>query len=339
MKKMIDSVQGFAGKRVLVRCNFDVPIEDGRVMDTTRIENAVETIKLLRANDCRVVLVAHHDRPDGKCDQEKSLKPVVLVLEKLLGEAVGFVEYSLDLNGVVLGDAPIQLVENLRFWGGEETNDEEFAKVLAGWGDVYVNEAFANSHREHASIVGVAKLLPSFAGVALAKEIEILERVRTNPEKPLVVVIGGAKLETKEPLIGAFVDTADKILVGGKCAVDLRDKSEVAKNVMIADVVDDRKDITKESADNFADEIKKAETVIWNGSMGVFEEEAYQTGTKIVAEAVNKTEAFTVVGGGDTETALTILKMETGIDFISSGGGAMLTFLSEGKLVGLEALK
>lgn len=340
MNKLKDHLQELSGKTALVRCNFDVPIEDGKVQDTTRIEDAVATIKALRDNQNKVILIAHYDRPDGKFSPDKSLGPVATVLEDLIGQPVSLIDYQQDYHQLNPKDQDLCLVENLRFWEEEEENDADFAQTLASWADFYVNQAFANCHRAHASIVGITKHLPSFAGLNLAAEVEILEKIRNNPDKPLVVVIGGAKLETKEPLIEVFADKADHILVGGKAALDLHDKSAgLPPNVTIADLLPDGRDITEDSARQFADRIKSAQTVIWNGTMGVFEEEDHQQGTRIVAEAVNSTPAFTLVGGGDTETALTELNLEHGIDFISTGGGAMLTFLSEGDLVGLQPLR
>lgn len=341
MQKLTDHVTSLSGKRVIVRANFDVPIEDGQVQDTTRIEDAIKTIKLLVDHQCRVILLAHYDRPDGVYDEAKSLQPVREVLSQLLGQEVAFAAYTPDISQLQIDpEAPITLVDNLRFWDGEENNDPEFARSLAALADAYVNQAFANCHREHASMVGLPKLLPAYLGVDLAREIEILSKVRTNPDKPLIVVIGGAKLETKEPLVKVFAQVADKILVGGKIALDMRQKGEaIPPNVVLANLSENGRDITLESAQEFAQIISSAQTIMWNGTMGVFEEEAHQQGTRIVAKAINDTPAYTIVGGGDTETALTILDMEAGVDFISSGGGAMLTYLSEGSLVALDALE
>lgn len=340
MKTLQDHLGQIKQQKVLVRANFDVPIQDGQVVDTTRIENAIDTIKTLRQNQNGVIVLAHYDRPDGQPDPQKSLRPIVPILEQLTGEKVEFIEYSPNIADLVIPQMlPITLIENLRFWPGEEANQPEFSQTISTWGQAYVNEAFANCHREHASIVGLPQLLPSYAGLSLTEEIAILHKVKTNPDQPLVIIIGGAKLETKEPLIDTFADTADKILVGGKSAVDLQGRESLPPNVVIADLVKDTKDITKQSAKEFAAIINSAHTVIWNGTMGVFEEPNHQLGTKIVAQAVNSTPAYTLVGGGDTETALTQLNLESGIDFISSGGGAMLTYLSEGELVGTEALR
>ncbi len=327
----------FSGKTAVLRTNFDVPLEHGQIGDTTRIEDAIPTIKKLREQQCRIVILAHAGRPDGVFDQEASLAPIATLLTQLLAEPVVLAPYQTDYHQISLPDNPIALVDNLRFWAGEEDNDPEFAKHLASFGDFYVNESFAVCHRKHASIVGIPQYLPAAAGLSLEKEMNILSTVRNNPEHPLVVVIGGAKLETKAPLVDAFATSADKILVGGKVAIELRDKPHT-DNVVIADLTEDQKDITLESAQNFANSIMGAKTVVWNGTMGVFEEPEHQQGTRIVAEAINQTSAFTLMGGGDTETALTIFNLESGIDHISTGGGAMLTYLVDGSLVGVEAL-
>ena len=339
MKKLAEHLDEVANKKVLVRCNFDVPIDKGQVMDTTRIEDAVSTITTLRKHNSSVILIAHYDRPEGKPNQDKSLKPIVPVLSELVGEAISFAEYKSDISQLEFhSDNKITLVENIRFWAQEESNDQAFAKSLASFADIYVNQAFAVCHREHASVVSIPRHLPSFAGINLANEVEILHRVKNNPDQPLVVIIGGAKLETKEPLVTAFADTAEKILVGGKISKDLEEKGPVPKNVELARLSKSGRDIDESSAKKFADIINNAKTVIWNGPMGVFEEPENAQGTRIVAEAVNDCPAYTIIGGGDTETALTNFDLEEGIDFISTGGGAMLTYLSEGSLVGLDVL-
>lgn len=340
LNSLSSHLEELSGKRILVRVNFDVPIEDGQVLDTTRIEDCLPTINALLDRDCKVVLLAHYDRPEG-FDPQKSLKPVALVLQDLLSHPVSFVQHCPDPNNLDLEErADLVLVENLRFWPGEEGNSSEFVTALAKLGDIYVNEAFANCHRDHASITGLPRKLPSYAGLRLTEEINALNKIRSNPEQPLVVVIGGAKVETKMPLIEAFKDKADKILVGGKSALEITEQQiTLPPNVLVATNGESTKDISLESAKQFADIIMAAQTVVWNGTMGVFEEDAYQQGTKIVAEAINQTQAFTLVGGGDTETALTMFDLESGIDVISTGGGAMLTFLAEGDLVGLKLLR
>lgn len=337
MRKLADLIQEFSGKTVLVRCNFDVPIEDGVVQDTTRVEDCLETVKMLLEHGSKVVLLAHAGRPGGKVDPEFSLSPVAALLEKYLGETITFAEQP-DAALIIGTPARIVLLENLRYWTGEEENSEDFAKQLAACGEVYVNEAFANCHRAHASISAITKLMPSVAGLHLTREIEVLHKVRTSPEHPLVVVIGGAKVETKEPLVEAFKEVADSILVGGKIAQELKPEHRNIPGVKVAELTPEGKDITESSAHEFAGIIMQAKTVVWNGAMGVFEEEAFKKGTQIVGQAICDTPAFTVVGGGDTETALTEMDLEHGIDHISTGGGAMLEFLADGTLVGIEAL-
>lgn len=340
MKCITDYPSEITGKTVIVRANFDVPLENGIVLDTTRIEANYETLKWLVSQNCRTVIISHQDRPDGKFKEESSLKPIIPLLNQALNQTINLVSYQESYHDLKLdSNAQINLLENLRFWPEEEANDPEFARFLSSLGQIYVNEAFANCHRAHASITGIPALIPGYAGINLNKEINILESAVVNPKKPLVVVIGGAKLETKEPLVKKFAPLAQNILVGGKVGLDLlAKKSNLSPNIILADNVSSGKDITPESAQKFAQIIMSAGTVIWNGTMGVFEEPEFQGGTKIVAQAVNETAAYTIIGGGDTETALTELNLESGIDFISSGGGAMLDFLSAGTLPGLSVL-
>lgn len=337
MKTLHDLIAEITSKTVLVRCNYDVPIEDGNIQDTTRIEDSLETIHALLNYGCKVVLLAHAGRPEGKVVPELSLRPVASQLETYLGETVAFLD-TIDAQMVANCPARIVMIENLRFWSGEEANDEAFAKQLATCGSAYVNEAFANCHRAHASVVGLPKLLPYAAGLHLEREISILHKIRTNPEHPLVVVIGGAKVETKEPLVRVFKGVADYILVGGKIAQELHAGENEIPGLRVAELTPDGKDVTEKSAREFADLIMQAKSVVWNGTMGMYEDPAYKKGTEIVGNAVCATPAFTLVGGGDTEAALTEMDLEQGIDHISTGGGAMLDFLAEGTLVGIEAL-
>ncbi|HWS22809.1 MAG TPA: phosphoglycerate kinase, partial [Anaerolineales bacterium] len=304
MKSVTSAFPTYQNKTALVRVNFDVPFENGQVEDTTRIEDAVSTIKFLRQNGCRVILLAHAGRPKGRFDQSATLAPIIPILELLIGEKIGFIQYQTDFTVIKVSQEPITLLENLRFWPQEETNDPEFSLHLAKLADFYVNEAFAVCHRKHASIVGIPNYLPSLAGISLEKEITALSKVRLNPERPLVVVLGGAKMETKLPLVDAFAPIADHILVGGKIAIELQQKP-IPANVRLGTLTPDTKDISPESANEFAAIIMQAKTVVMNGTMGVFEEPEHQQGTKIVAQAVNQTSAFTLIGGGDTETALT----------------------------------
>lgn len=340
MKNISDSIHNISGQTAIIRCNFDVPISQEEVTDDTRIQDSLETINLLLSKDCRITLISHQGRPEGKPVHEHTLKPIIPVLSEMLNQDVGFADYHSDPDQIKFPDnSPITLVENLRFWPGEEMNDAQFTHIMAKWGQLYINEAFANCHRSHASIVSLPTLIPGYAGVSLAKEVAVLHEVSHRPEKPLVIIIGGAKLETKTPLVESFVNKADHILVGGKIAQEIDEHKEpLPANIIVADLIDNKKDITPESAKEFAQIIDQAGTVIWNGTMGVFEEADYQTGTKIVAQAIDQTSAFTLVGGGDTEAALTQLKLEDNIDFISTGGGAMLSYLSQQTLPGIRVL-
>jgi phosphoglycerate kinase len=328
-----------SGKTVLVRANFDVPLEGGQVVDTTRLDDCLDTIHFLLPLTLKIILIAHQDRPDGHYTLEASLQPVADYLSQKLSEPVPLVPFKEDYTQTEIPENRLCLLENLRFWAAEESPDEPFTTWLSSLADVYVNEAFANCHRNHASITHIAHVLPAFAGLNLAKEIKVLHQVVSDPKRPLVLVVGGAKIETKKPLINKFLPLADTILVGGKIATEIKEGEFTDPKIKIASLIPDTKDITEGSAQEFAQVIQAAGTVIWNGSMGMFEDPSYEQGTTIVAQSINTTPAFTVVGGGDTETALTQLNLESGIDHISSGGGAMLTFLSEGDLVGLESLK
>lgn len=340
MRSIKDHLDELKGQLVLIRCNFDVPLEKGVVGDTTRIEAALPTLNLLRSNHCSLVLLAHAGRPNGQYLAQASLAPIVPILSQHLNEPVGLIPYQKDFHALKLSNTPVQLMDNLRFYPQEEANDPEFARHLATLGHAYVNEAFANCHRPHASMVTLPQLMPNsaYAGLELATELQALTKATQDPARPLVVIIGGAKLETKEPLVQAFAAKADTILVGGKLVADLRLKADLPSNVRLAELTSDGKDITPASAQTFARLIHEAKTVIWNGTLGLFEDPLNRQGTSIVAQAVNQTSAYTLVGGGDTETALTMLNLESGIDHISTGGGAMLTYLSEGHLVAVDAL-
>lgn len=337
MKKLQDHIQELAGKTIVVRCNYDIPIKDGEISDTTRIEDSFQTIRLLLEHGCKLVLIAHLGRPDGQVVPEMSLKPIQEYLEEHLGETV-ILQPTIEIEAIKNAPSRIVLLENVRYFPGETENDPGLAKQLASMGDAYVNEAFANCHRKHASVVGITQHLPSYAGVKLANEVEVILGARNNPQQPLVVIIGGAKIETKAPLVETFRDIAQTICVGGKIAQELSTEHKDLPNLIVADLLPDGKDVTQESANLFAAKVQEAGMVIWNGTMGVFEEEPYRLGTEIIAQAIDSTQAFTIVGGGDTEAALTVLDLEHNINHISTGGGAMLDLLSDGALVAISAL-
>lgn len=318
-------------KRVIVRVDFDVPIDNGLVAETLRIERSIPTLKFLIKKNCQLSIISHLGRPKGK-DPNLSLRIILPVLEKLLEEKVMFQE---DLEQKSTGK--IVLLENLRFWVGEENNDLEFAKKLSLLGNFYVNECFSVAHRNHASVVTLPTLLPSAAGIELFREIFELERIFKEPKRPLVAIIGGAKLETKLPSIISLAKIADKVLVAGKLMFEIV-KNNLPSNVMVAVDDIDQQDIGVETVKLFEKEINNAKTIVWNGPMGKFEEEKYKNGTKSLAIAIGQSSAYSIVGGGDTIAALDKEDLLSKIDFISVGGGAMLEFLERKKLPALIAL-
>lgn len=333
-------------KRVFLRGDIDVPIrrqeagnkrQEFAVEDTQRLQNLVPTIRFLFSKNCSILLAGHIGRPKNNQDFSLSTKTLLTVLSKLLD--INVIHFATFKN-VSLSPNTLGLLENLRFWQGEEKNSKSFAKKLAMLADVYVNEAFAVSHREHASIVGVPKFLPHAAGFRLQKEVEVLEKVLKNPKRPQVVIIGGVKLETKLPVITSFAKLADFVLVGGLVAKEAQEKKIVfGQNVILANLTPDGKDVNNASIDQFISLIEKARMVVWNGPMGKFEEVGNEKGTREIAKAIAKSPAYKIVGGGDTVSALKKFGLLDKMDWVSTGGGAMLELLAKGALPGIEALK
>ncbi|MGH3033135.1 MAG: phosphoglycerate kinase [Gaiellaceae bacterium] len=333
-----------AGKRVLVRVDFNVPLEDGKVADDTRIRAALPTLELLlERGAAEIVLMSHLGRPQGE-DPAYSMKPVEERLRELLP------------------DERVRLLENTRFEPGETKNDPELARRFAEYGDLYVNDAFGSAHRAHASTEGVARVLPAYAGLLLERELEELGSLLEEPERPFVAVLGGAKVEDKIGVLESLSRRADAILVGGKMAAEIAAQSpprgvalmlpvdvvaaaefaaDAEANVVAADEVPDGwlgLDIGPETRERFAEQIGEARTVFWNGPMGVFEWPHFAEGTKAVAEAVAAAEAHTVVGGGDSVRAIEELGLADRIDWVSTGGGASLELLEGKELPGVAAI-
>ena len=326
-------------KRVLVRVDFNVPLEDGRVADDTRIRAALPTIEhLLERGASEVVLMSHLGRPKGE-DPALSMEPVRARLRELLS------------------DERVRLLENTRFDPRETENDSELARELAAHGDLYVNDAFGSAHRAHASTEGVAHLRPAYAGLLLERELEELGALLESPEQPFVAVLGGAKVADKIGVLESLGERADVVLVGGKMAEEVeRDTGyELPEDVVAAAAFDaDAEarvvawddvpdgwlglDIGPATRDRYAARIGKARTVFWNGPMGVFEWPRFAEGTKAVAEAVAAADAHTVVGGGDSVRAVEELGVADRIDWISTGGGASLELLEGKKLPGVVAI-
>lgn len=338
-------------KIVLVRVDYNVPMEDGKITDDLRIRASVPTIEmLLKEGAKQVVLLSHLGRPEGKRDEKLSLKPVVEVLEKLMGgRKVEFCDLpkqgeKFDLDGRM----KVALLENLRFDPGEEGNSAEFIKNIidAVGAEVCVQDGFAVVHRAHASTDAVAKFLPVYAGLLVEKEVENLNKVIKKPEKPVLLIIGGAKVDDKEPLIEKFLGIADTIVVGGKIAADgYRAKD---KKIYVAEDFDEdsdgrKLDVGPVSTAKIASMITDAKTIIWNGLLGYAEDPAYATASTIAAEMIGEhISAETVICGGDTSGFVENLMKEhpnLSYSLVSTGGGAALEFLCGKKLPGLEVIK
>lgn len=310
------------GKKVLLRADLDVSLNE-----KYRLNSLIPTVKYLSENKAKIILIGHKGRPEGEVKKELSLEPIGKLFENVIRDKLG---------EELLRSLDMQLMENLRFNKGEEENDEHFAKHLAESGEVFVNDAFAASHRKHASIVLLPKLLPHAAGLRFAEEVENLEKVTNNPKKPVVAILGGAK-EDKLKYLEEVRKIADTVLIGGRLP-DLMDEDYSEKGVVVARLIPDKEDLTIHSIEQFEAEIEKAGTIFLIGPMGRFEEEGHLQGTKRVFEAVSKSSAFKLAGGGDTEAAIERLKLNSKFDWISVGGGASLEFLSKGTLPGIDAL-
>jgi phosphoglycerate kinase len=332
-----------AGKHVLVRADLNVPLEDGGVADDTRIRASLPTLRYLLDEDAAGIAVCSHlGRPKGP-DPAYEMAPVAARLAELLP------------------DERLRVLENTRFDPGETKNDPESAKRLAEGMDLYVDDAFGSAHRAHASTVGVAELLPAYAGLLLEQELEMLGKLLGEVERPFVLVAGGAKVEDKLGVLEHLGGRADTVLVGGKMAEELRDGSplpfeaELPSDVVAAAAFEEDAesrvapyddlpegwlglDIGPETRRDFAERIGRARTIFWNGPMGVFEWERFAEGTKAVAQAVAAVDGYTVVGGGDSVRAITELGLDDDVSWVSTGGGAALELLEGKELPGVAAI-
>lgn len=375
------------GKRVLVRVDFNVPVKGGEVTDDTRIRRALPTIRHLLSEGARPILISHLGRPKGEPDPKYAMDPVAARLEELLGEpvkkldaAVGpEVEEALeewDGRGVVL-------LENSRFYPGETKNDPAFSGQLASLADLYVDDAFGAAHRAHATTVGVAERLPSAAGLLLEEEIDYLDSVLENPQRPFVAILGGAKVSDKLGVIRSLLGVADYLLIGGAmCFTFFKAQGhEVGKSLVEDDYIEEAERLLEEAGEKlvlpvdivvadameegagtqvvgvdgipaekmgldigprtvelFRERIRDANTIFWNGPMGVFEIDAFAKGTEGVARAVAESGAASVVGGGDSVAAVRKLGLEDEMSHISTGGGASLEYVEGKELPGVAAL-
>ena len=381
------------GKKVLVRCDFNVPMDENRnITDDRRITSSLPTIEYLIENGAKVILMSHLGRPKGEPNSKFSLEPVQKRLSELLKKQVVFAKddrvVSEDVKEIVsnMQDGDVVLLENTRFRKEEEKNETNFAKELASLGDLYVNDAFGTSHRAHTSNVGVSKELPSAVGYLVEKEISIMGKALENPERPFVAILGGAKVSDKIKVIENLLNKVDTILIGGGMAYTFLKAQgyEVGTSILEEDKIDLAKEllkkaeeknvklvlpvdivVAKEFKDNtefktvkidsipsdmmgldsgeetiklFSEEIKNAKTIVWNGPVGVFEMENFKKGTEAIAKAMAESDGITIVGGGDSASAVEKAGYNNKMTHISTGGGASLEFLEGKELPGIAAI-
>ncbi|MBO7399886.1 MAG: phosphoglycerate kinase [Clostridia bacterium] len=392
-KKSITDID-VAGKKVLVRCDFNVPVKDGVITDDNRIVGALPTIRYLVDHNARVILCSHLGRPKGTFNLKYTLAPVAEKLGEYLGKKV---ELASDVIGedahakaASLKDGDVMLLENVRFHAEDEANDPEFAKALASLAEIYVNDAFGTAHRAHASTAGVADYLPAVCGFLIQKEIDVMGKALDDPDRPFVAILGGAKVADKLSVIENLLSKVDILIIGGgmaytflaaqgkKTGTSLLDESKIeycadmlkkaeekgVKLLLPVDTVvspvfpepidgpvevetvcsccipDDKMglDIGEKTRELFANAVKGAKTVVWNGPMGVFENPTLAKGTIAVAQALADSDAVTIVGGGDSAAAVQQLGFASKITHISTGGGASLEFLEGKQLPGITCL-
>ena len=398
--KTIDDLGELRGRRVLVRSDLNVPLEGTTITDDGRVRASVPTIRRLADAGARVLVTAHLGRPDGTPDPALSLKPVAERLAELLGSPVLFANDTVDAEAQhiasALGDGEVAVLENVRFNAAETSKDDDergaFADQLAALADVFVSDGFGAVHRKHASVYDVASRLPAAAGGLVEAEIDVLERLTSNPEQPYVVVLGGSKVSDKLGVIDSLIEKADSLLIGGgmvftflaaqghevgsslleddqidavkgyieqaaEKGVDLvlptdivvapefpsDDTADAPPTTVAADAIPADQmglDIGPDSAEAFADVIRSAHTVFWNGPMGVFEVDAFAAGTQAVAQALTEIDGLSVVGGGDSAAAVRQLGFtDDQFGHISTGGGASLEYLEGKTLPGLAILE
>lgn len=307
--------------KVLVRADLDVPIKNGKIQDTFRLNKLLPTLSFIKSKNAKIILIGHIGRPGGEYKEKLSTKHLKSYFDRVLGE-----------NNY-------KLLENLRFDSREREGSEDYAReiIVKTNADIYVNESFANSHREHTSMVKIPELLPSYAGIRLQEEVDTLLGVLENPERPLILIVGGAKVETRKPVVGKFLQIADDVLIGGKIGFNWKGKKP--KNLHLpADYKEGKKDIGTKTIKEFKVILTAAETIVWSGPLGVFENSKFIEGTKEIAQAVAGSRAYSIVGGGDTVAALKKIGVLNDMSFVSTGGGAMLKFLEAKNLPALRVL-
>ena len=390
-KKTVKDID-VSGKKVLVRCDFNVPQDENRsITDNRRIVSALDTINYLINNNAKLILCSHLGRPKGEFKREFSLKPVAEELSKLLNKNVKLANDVIGesakelINSMKEGD--VVLLENVRFHSEEEANDPEFARQLASLADIYVNDAFGTAHRAHASTAGVAEYLPAVSGFLIEKELNFMGNALENPKRPFVAILGGVKVSDKIGVIDRLLEKVDTLIIGGGMAYTFfkaqgynvgdsvceNDKLDLASKLLEKAKQKDVKlllpidtvvgkefkkdteskivkyseipngwqglDIGPETIELFKNEIKKAKTIVWNGPLGLFEFDKFAIGTNEIAKALSNTDAVTIIGGGDSASAIEKAGLSEKMTHISTGGGASLKFLEGKKLPGIECLQ
>lgn len=388
-KKSVRDVE-VTGKVVFVRVDFNVPMEDGKITDDKRIRETLPTIQYLVEKGAKVVLASHMGRPNGEVVESLRLTPQAERLSELLGQPVAKADEAIGdavkAQIAELKNGDVLVLENVRFYPGEEKNDADLAKSFAELADLFVNDAFGAAHRAHASTEGIAHHLPAVSGLLMEKELDVLGKALTSPERPFTAIVGGSKVKDKIDVIDNLINLADNIIIGGgltytffkaqghEVGQSLLDESkldvvlgfmEKAKKLgkklyLPVDIVvsDDFSadantdivtidkipaawegvDIGPKTREIYADVIKNSKLVVWNGPMGVFEIAPFSGGTKAVAEACATTEAYTIIGGGDSAAAAEKFGLADKMDHISTGGGASLEFMEGKALPGVVAL-
>ncbi len=389
-KKSIEDID-VKGKKVIVRVDFNVPLDaDKKITDDKRIVGALPTIKYLVDKGAKTILVSHLGRPKNGFEDKFSMKPTAVRLAELLGKPVimasDVIGEDAKAKAAALKDGEVLMLENVRFHKEEEKNDPAFAKELSTLAEIYVNDAFGTAHRAHASTAGLADYLPAVCGYLIQKEIDIMGKALSNPARPFVAILGGAKVSDKIAVIENLIDKVDTLIIGGGMAytffkaqgysvgtsicemekVDLAKslldkaaqkgvklllpvdnnvgkefKNDTESKVVSSDKIPDDfmgLDIGTETIKLFADAVKSAKTVVWNGPMGVFEFANFAVGTKEIAKAVAESGAISIVGGGDSAAAVEQLGFADKITHISTGGGASLEFLEGKVLPGIDVL-
>jgi len=392
-KKSIEDIE-VAGKRVLCRCDFNVPTKAGKITSDKRIVAAMPTIKYLVEHDAKVILCSHMGKPKGEWKPELSLKIVAERISELLGKevimAADVAGEDAKAKAAALNNGDVMLLENTRYIKGETKNDAQLSKDLASMADIFVNDAFGTAHRAHSSTAGVADYLPAVCGYLVQKEVSIMGKALANPERPFVAILGGAKVADKLNVINNLLEKVDTLIIGGGMAYtfaaaqgysvgkSLLDESKIdyckemmakaeakgvklllpvdcvignfpnpidgdveVKTVAISEIPDDKEglDIGEQTREIFAEAVRNAKTVVWNGPMGVFENPTLAKGTIAMAQALADSDAVTIVGGGDSAAACEQLGFADKITHISTGGGASLEFLEGLELPGIACLQ